>query len=159
MTADLEDIDLIRQLKARYFRTMDQKDWPAYRGVFAEEAVIDTTDDNPPFTEIIGREAFIEMTTLNLEGAITVHHGHMSEIEITGADTARGIWAMEDHIWFSETSGRGKLWGAGWYEELYRRIDGEWKIERMRLRRQRIELGGVQIFPRTCKTEANGLVP
>jgi hypothetical protein len=41
----------------------------------------------------------------------------------------------------------GTLWGSGWYEEQYRRVDGKWKIERMRLRRQRLELGGVQIFP------------
>ena len=126
MTTDLDDIEQICQLKARYFRTMDQKDWTAYRGVFAEDAVIDTTDDTGPGTEI------------------------------TGDDTARGIWAMEDQIWFSEASGMGKLWGAGWYEELYRRVDGEWKIERMRLRRQRLELGGVQIFPRTRETEASG---
>ena len=101
MTTDLDDIEQIRQLKARYFRTMDQKDWAAYRGVFAEDAVIDTTDDTGPGTEITGRDAFIDMLTPILEGAITVHHGHMSEIEITGDDTARGIWAMEDQIWFS----------------------------------------------------------
>ena len=156
MTTDLDDIEQIRQLKARYFRTMDQKDWTAYQGVFAEGAVIDTTDDTGPGTVVTGRDAFIDMLTPILEGAITVHHGHMSEIEITGDDTARGIWAMEDQIWFSEASGMGKLWGAGWYEELYRRVDGEWKIERMRLRRQRLELGGVQIFPRTRETEASG---
>ena len=156
MTTDLDDIEQIRQLKARYFRSMDQKDWTVYRGVFAEEAVIDTTDDTGPGTEIMGREAFIDMLTPILEGAITVHHGHMSEVEITSDDTARGIWAMEDQIWFSEASGMGKLWGAGWYEELYRRVDGEWKIQRMRLRRQRLELGGVQIFPRTRETDASG---
>ena len=156
MTTDLDYIEQIRQLKARYFRTMDQKDWAAYRGVFADDAVIDATDDNPPFTEITGRDAFVDMTTLNLEGAITIHHGHMSEIEITGADTARGIWAMEDHIWFSEASGMGKLWGTGWYEEQYRRVDGEWKIKQMWLRRQRVELGGVQVFPPARETEANG---
>ena len=50
MATDLNDIEQICQLKARYFRAMDQKDWIAYLGVFAEDAVIDTTDDTGPDT-------------------------------------------------------------------------------------------------------------
>ncbi len=39
------DIEAIRQLKARYFRTLDQKDWSGYRQVFADDVEIDVTDD------------------------------------------------------------------------------------------------------------------
>ena len=46
--ADLADIEAIRQLKARYFRTMDQKDWEGYRQVFTVDVAIDTTDDTGP---------------------------------------------------------------------------------------------------------------
>ncbi len=40
MTDDIEDI---KQLKARYFRMMDTKDWDAMRKVFAADVVVDTT--------------------------------------------------------------------------------------------------------------------
>ena len=111
------------------------------------DVVIDTTDDTGPGTDITGRDPYLDMLRPILDGAITVHHGHMSEIEITGPDTARGVWSMEDHIWFPAALGLGQLWGTGWYEEDYRRVAARWKIARMVLRRQRVELDGVQTFP------------
>ncbi len=147
VNSDIEDMEAIRQLKARYFRCMDQKDWDRFVDVFTDDVFIDTTDDAGPGTEIQGRTAFVDMLTTMLDGAITVHHGHMSEIDIDG-DTAHGTWSMEDHIWFPPDSGMGKLWGSGWYEETYRREGGVWKIARMVLRRQRVEIGGEQTFPR-----------
>jgi hypothetical protein len=40
----VDDIEAIRQLKARYFRTMDTKDWTAMRRVFADDVVMDTSE-------------------------------------------------------------------------------------------------------------------
>ena len=34
-----DDIEAIKQLKARYFRTLDQKDWAGYRAVFTDDVV------------------------------------------------------------------------------------------------------------------------
>ena len=39
----MDDIEAIKQLKARYFRTMDSKDWAGMRQVFADDLTIDTT--------------------------------------------------------------------------------------------------------------------
>ncbi len=147
MTTDLGVIEQIKQLKARYFRCMDQKDWDGYRSVFTEDVLIDTTDDTGPGTEIVGSDEYVNMLAPILKDAISVHHGHMNEIKIFSAVSAQGVWAMEDHIWFSKESGMGKLWGTGWYEETYRCEKGEWKIAAMRLRRQRVEIGGVQTYP------------
>ena len=33
----MDDIEAIKQLKARYFRTMDTKDWAGMREVFADD--------------------------------------------------------------------------------------------------------------------------
>jgi hypothetical protein len=38
-----DDIEAIKRLKARYFRTMDTKDWPAMRQVFCDDVVMDST--------------------------------------------------------------------------------------------------------------------
>ena len=39
----MDDIEAIKQLKARYFRTMDTKDWAAMRQVFTDDVVMDTS--------------------------------------------------------------------------------------------------------------------
>lgn len=39
----MDDIEAIKQLKARYFRTLDTKDWDGLRRAFVDEAVVDIT--------------------------------------------------------------------------------------------------------------------
>lgn len=143
---ELVDIEKIRQLKARYFRTMDQKDWDNWEQVFCEDVLIDTTQEGSPI--INGRAAFREYLPPILQNVKTVHHGHSSEIEITGPATATGIWAMEDMLWWPESEGGNHLWGTGWYFEKYRKgDDGEWRIRELKLRRIRVEINGEQVFP------------
>ena len=140
---DLVEIEQIRQLKARYFHLMDQKRWDEWEQVFCEDARIDTTQEGSPLLE--SRKAFREFLPPLLEGVKTVHHGHLSEIEITGPDTAAGTWSMEDHLWWPD--GR-HLWGTGFYFEKYRKgPDGTWRIQELELRRIRTEVDGKQTFP------------
>jgi ketosteroid isomerase-like protein len=144
---DLVEIERIRQLKARYFRLMDAKQWDEWKDVFCESVVIDTTQEGAPLIE--GREAFLRFLKPILANVKTVHHGHMPEIEITGPDTATGIWAMEDMLWWPADQGGRHLRGQGWYVERYRKeADGEWRIAHLELRRIRTELDGKQLFPR-----------
>ncbi len=143
---DLRAIEHIRQLKARYFRTLDQQDWDAWEQVFCEDVMVDTTQDGSPI--INGRKAFREYLAPILSGVTTVHHGHSQEISIESPNTASGIWAMEDMLWWPEAHGGQHLWGTGWYLEKYRRgQDGEWRIAEMQLRRIRVEIDRKQVFP------------
>ena len=137
-----DDLEAIRQLKARYFRTLDQKDWDGYRAVFTEDVAIDVSDDAPD-GRFTGTDAYLAMLEPVLGSATTVHRGGQPEIAVDG-DTATGIWAMEDRLWFPDGP---SLRGWGWYEETYRRTDGGWRIASMRLRRHRVELDGTVIFP------------
>ena len=141
----MSDTEAIRSLKARYFRMVDQQDWDGVRELFAPDAVIDVSSSTVSDSGrgvYDGRDRFVAMLTKALRGAVTVHHGHTCEIEMTGPDRATGVWAMEDRIWFPEGSPVGTLWGAGWYEEEYERVDGRWRIARMVLHRQRVEIDG-----------------
>ena len=143
----LAAIEAIRQLKARYFRLMDAKQWDEWRDVFTDDLRMWATDDSGIEEPTEGRDVFVEATSSFLRAAISVHHGHMSEITVDG-DTASGVWSMEDHLWWPPGEGPGHLWGTGWYEETYRRgDDGEWRIATMRLRRIRIEIDGEVTFP------------
>ena len=103
-------IEAIRQLKARYFRLMDEKRWDEWADVFTDDAVIVTTDDAPGMEPIIGGAAFVAFLSPILEGVITCHHGHMPEIELLSHDRARGIWAMFDRV---DHPARGRQGGAG----------------------------------------------
>ncbi len=145
---DLADIESIRRLKARYFRLLDQKRWDEWRDVFVAGVEIFTPDDTGDPDPILGRDTFVDGLALMLEAVPTVHHGHMSEIEVDG-DKATGVWSMEDHLFWPPEFGLGHMWGVGWYEETYQReADGEWRIARMHLRRIRVEAVGRHLFPR-----------
>lgn len=146
--AELADIESIRQLKARYFRLMDQKRWDEWRDVFVADVEISTPDDTGDPTPTAGRDAFVDGLRTMLDPVTTIHHGHMAEIAVDG-DSATGVWSMEDHLFWPPESPLGHMWGTGWYEETYRREDdGQWRIATLRLRRIRVEAAGTQIFPK-----------
>ena len=78
-------IEEIKQLKARYFRCMDTKDWDGFASVFAPDAVLDVTGETGTPTKGIvrGNELIAEYVRGHVDPVTTVHHGHMPEIEIT----------------------------------------------------------------------------
>ena len=93
----MDDIEAIRQLKARYFRTMDTKDWDGMRG-----GVHRRRRDGH---DRVGRRRRHRRRRVHgvpagrcSHGRVTVHHGHMPEIELTSRRTATGIWALHDII-------------------------------------------------------------
>jgi hypothetical protein len=71
-----------------------------------------------------------------LADVVTVHHGHMPEIELTSATTATGIWALQDLLRWPD--GR-ELHGYGHYHEEYEKSDGRWRIKKMTLTRLRTD--------------------
>ena len=76
----MEDVEAIKQLKARYFRTMDTKDWAGMRQVFSDDVTMDTSAAGGGV--ITGADEFMAFLEVALADAITVHHGHMPEIEL-----------------------------------------------------------------------------
>lgn len=131
----MDDIEAIKQLKARYFRTMDTKDWAGMRRLFTDDAVIDTVDSGGGVIE--GADAFLAFLRRALADQVTVHHGHMPEIELTSTTTATGIWAMQDLIRWADGT---ELHGYGHYHETYRKHGGAWRIASSKLTRLRLDL-------------------
>jgi uncharacterized protein (TIGR02246 family) len=126
----MDDVEAIRQLKARYFRTMDAKDWVAMREVFADDVVMDTTGAGGRV--VTGGDEFVAALTKVLSGAVTVHHGHMPEIALTSPTTATGIWALHDIVIWPDGT---RLEGYGHYHETYEKTDGAWRIKTSTLTR------------------------
>jgi uncharacterized protein (TIGR02246 family) len=127
---EMMEMERIKQLKARYFRTMDSKDWKAMRQVFTDDVVMDTTDSGGNVIE--GADAFMDFLEPTLRDAVTVHHGHMPEIEVTSDTTARGVWALQDTILWPDGT---RMVGYGHYHETYQKVGGEWKIKSSTLTR------------------------
>jgi uncharacterized protein (TIGR02246 family) len=130
----MDDVEAIKQLKARYFRTMDTKDWAGMRQVFTDDVVMDTTASGGDVIE--GGDAFLAFLEPALADAVTVHHGHMPEIEVGSDDTATGIWALQDLIIWPDGT---RMLGFGHYHETYRRGPAGWQISSSTLTRLHVE--------------------
>jgi len=130
----VDDIEAIKQLKARYFRTMDTKDWAGMRQVFTDDVTMDTSEAGGGV--VTGADEFMSFLEPTLADAVTVHHGHMPEISLTSETTATGIWALQDLIRFPDGT---CMAGYGHYHETYEKRDGEWLIATSKLTRLRVD--------------------
>src|SRR5689334_21809781 len=92
----VDDVEAIKQLKARYCRTMDTKDWAAMRQLFVDDVVVDTTESGGNVTT--GANDFLTFLQATLADVVTVHYCHMPEIELVSPAAASGVWAMEDML-------------------------------------------------------------
>jgi SnoaL-like protein len=129
-------IEDIKQLKARYFRCLDQKDWDCWRAVFASDFIDGTRKE--------GMDGMFRHLHENglYDRVKSVHHGEMPEITILSPTTARGIWAGGSEIFFPlgqhfETTGKEAVEQGKshhfytFYYETYVKQDGQWKIHTM----------------------------
>jgi hypothetical protein len=138
----LLSVDAIRQLKARYCRFIDTKQWQRLASLFTTDCRFEGLGSAPAGADVA---TFVAGVSSRLAATISVHHCHMPEIAMTGPDSARVIWAMEDFVEWTdgstvkETPGSRGFFGYGHYEEEYRREHGEWKISFLRLTRLRLD--------------------
>jgi hypothetical protein len=133
--AALMEIEAIKQLKARYCRYLDTKDWTAWRGIFTDDFLSDTSQAGGKV--IRGADEFVAFTSKNLGNQATAHQVHAPEIELTSATTARGIWALEDVVRLAPGV---NLRGYGHYHETYEKTDGQWRITSSKLTRLREDI-------------------
>ena len=133
--AYVQDFIAISQVKARYCRCLDTKDWAGYRELFTEDFELDTSPAGGA-PAIRGREAAISSIRSAVEHARTAHQVHSPEMQIDG-DVANVIWAMQDRvIWGPDRASsiqEGGHTGFGHYHERYVRQDGRWRIAALRL--------------------------
>ncbi len=137
MSGPADDVEAIKQLKARYFRLLDTKDWDGFRLLFADDVAIDTTAAGGSVTT--SADEFVAFLVDVLADAVTVHQGHMPEIELTGPDSATGVWALHDIVIFP--SGL-RLDGYGHYRETYTRTEDGWRIASSTLTRLHQDFSG-----------------
>ena len=135
----LYDIEQIKQTKARYFRFLDTKQWDHWRTCFTDDVHFYLGQDSKPMAS--SADELIAYVSKLLADTVTVHHGHMPEMELTSATTATGIWAMFDWVDWSNTATPERTFqGYGHYVEEYEKgADGQWRIKRVHLTRIRVD--------------------
>ena len=142
----MDELEAIRQLKARYCRYLDTKDIESWRDVFTADVVVTldmavSSRGADPMTAppLEGVDRFVPAALAGIGNAATMHHCHTPEITLTSDTTATGIWAMEDRLIYPD--GR-ELRGAGHYHETYEKQDGTWRIKSLHLTRTILEMVG-----------------
>lgn len=137
----ITDYLAICEVKARYCRTLDTKDWEGYADVFTADLILDTRPAGGIITH--GRDEALRMVRASVETATTCHHVHSPEIRIDG-DTADVVWAMQDRVvWGADRKakmGNAGHTGFGHYHERYVRQDGRWRIAEQRLTRLHMDI-------------------
>lgn len=138
MTASFADWLDICNLKARYCRLLDTKQWADFAALFAEDFELDVTEASGGKLPVIrGRDQALAAVRASIEAAKTAHQVHSPEIVVEG-DGGRAIWAMQDRVIWPD---RPALTGFGHYHETYVRSGGAWRIRSSRLTRLMMEFG------------------
>eukprot|EP01035_Chromulina_nebulosa_P030428 gene30428-40429_t len=104
-----------------------------------------------------GHANVLKMIRDAVEHRVTIHHGHMGEIEITSDTTARGIWAMEDVVVNAPGGEPIDMHGSGHYHDSYVRLADGWAILTTKITRLALKLDdrrGATNFPRCREVES-----
>ena len=130
--AQLEDLEAIRQLKARYLRGCDLKQVDVVRDTLLPKGAVIAYEGFPPFDD---REPFVEIfAAMGCQpGVYDIHHATNSEISFTGPDEAVGKWSLNFHSIILAT--RSVTHMGVEYEDRYVREGGRWWIAETRSHR------------------------
>lgn len=136
--ARLEAIEAIRQLKHRYFHACDTKQPELVRECFLPGEIDLQYGRIGSFSD---REAMLAVFTelACAEHIVEMHHGQNPQIEIADEDHATGTWGL--YYYLIDTRRRQVTQLGGFYEDAYRRHEGEWRIAA-----SRYEVTSTQLF-------------
>lgn len=123
---DLVNIELIKQLKARYFRALDSKEWELMRGCLSDDCIARYDGGKYSFDGADNIVQFFSSYMGNPQ-LIFMHQGHHPEIHIESDTTAHGIWYLQDLVINLENN--TNLQGAGFYHDRYEKHGEQWFIK------------------------------
>ncbi|MBJ19265.1 MAG: nuclear transport factor 2 family protein [bacterium] len=127
----LEDIQAILQLKHRYFRLLDHKEWDELRDCFTEDVQTHYESGHYRFSGVDEVMSFLSesLEGLTAGGRFALHLGHHPEIELLREGAARGRWTLHAPILDRGERRVGRQ--DSFYEDEYRKEGGVWRISRI----------------------------
>jgi hypothetical protein len=130
--SDLIEIEQIKRLKYKYLRCLDQKLWDEIAECFTPDATAAYSGGQYSFDSAAAIVDFLRQA-MGADSFHSSHRVHHPEIELTGPNTATGVWALEDEV--IDTRFEITIRGAAFYEDEYVKVDGEWKLRHTGYRR------------------------
>jgi hypothetical protein len=153
---DLERLSFteeIRRVMARYVRYADYQRWQDLAGLFTPTGTFTPhKPDGSVWLHMSGREE-IAATIGGTAGPgdVYIHHLFSDEINVESANSASGIFTMEDKIYRAERDTKEsavipegfaftKMEGYGHYQGEFVKIDGAWYIAKLTQSRLRLDV-------------------
>ena len=129
----LEDLEAIKQLKARYCEICDDDHNPdRITSVFTEDGVW----EGKGIGEATGHEEIRALFSRFQKAIRFSQHMTMNPIIEVDGEQARGTWYFFGP--FTMEKDNQALWQACRYHEVYRKVDGQWLIERLTIKGPRM---------------------
>ncbi len=125
----------IADVKARYCRYLDTKQWDEFAALFTENFLLDVSEGTG-LPMVHGRDEAVAQIRSSIEEAVTVHQVHQPEMRFDESGV-QVIWAMQDRVIWS--ADKPSLVGFGHYHERYVQQGAQWKIASLRLTRLHME--------------------
>jgi bile-acid 7alpha-dehydratase len=141
-TQRLKDTVEILNLKGKYFRCLDSKDWDELATTFSPDITTSYSNGKLAFhgpQEVVGY--FRKSMPPEM---ISMHMGHTPEITFISDTEATARWYLQDNLIFTGDSpyaGIG-IQGGAFYTDKYEKINGQWLIA---------ETGYVRIYEESFK--------
>lgn len=137
----LEDINAIKDLKARYLRACDRKQPEAMRECFVEKGALIEAEGFPSFNDREGWVAVFTELAVKNPNIMDMHHGQNPQITLNGPDSASGVWDL--HFCQVNVKERTVVNMAGEYRDEYVRHNGRWLIITQRFRQTSFQMRSV----------------
>jgi hypothetical protein len=125
MAIDLHEHLAVCELKYRYLRFLDSKDWGALGAQLTDDCVSDYAGGTHHYE---GRDAILGFLRDSLPATrLTVHQCHHPEITFAeDGRSATGIWSLSDVV--IDLDHGFTIRGSSFYSDTYVRTDGGWLI-------------------------------
>lgn len=116
-----DEVEQVKQLKYRYLRTLDLKQWDEFEGLFLPEATGSYAE-----LQFGSRAELVGYMRQNLGSElITLHQAHHPEIEVVG-DRASARWYLHDKVFVPAFD--VAIEGAAFYEDEMVRTPEGWRF-------------------------------
>ncbi len=126
MSLRLEDIELIKRLKYKYWRCIDMGDVASLRDSLTEDMRVDYKGGTYRW-QMTGRDQILAAIAASFNSnGVGCHTGHHPEIDVLTDTTATGLWYLTDI--FINLKEKVRTTGSALYKDKYVKIAGLWRI-------------------------------
>lgn len=126
---ELLDWHAVHDLSLRYAEGIDQRNWPAFRAVFADNVLVDFSSftHRPPAGPMPAAE-WVRTVQGTIEGFTATQHLIGNHRIVVDGEVARYRAYVQAQHWMA--TNRFYLVG-GWYENVAHRVGGEWRLSQV----------------------------